>query len=167
MSGETGFEPTRNRPRSASPSGVVVRASIARIRSHGLSTPLPHRRVEDAAARDLEAREPGAVEDLRDAEHVARRDAPGERLLRQEPDRRVVELRHAPHLSACSAPALTRDAAAEGNRHGLARRGTVGHTLADTVGAPGVGGGLGWDPRRHRRAASSRRHGCRFQAREM
>ena len=39
MSGETGFEPTRNRPRSASPSGVVVRASIARIRSHGLSTP--------------------------------------------------------------------------------------------------------------------------------
>ena len=39
MSGETGFEPTRKRPRSASPSGVVVRASIARIRSHGLSTP--------------------------------------------------------------------------------------------------------------------------------
>ena len=39
MSGETGFEPTRNRPRSAIPSGVVVRESIARIRSHGLSTP--------------------------------------------------------------------------------------------------------------------------------
>ena len=39
MSGDTGFDPTRNRPRSAIPSGVVVRASIARIRSHGLSTP--------------------------------------------------------------------------------------------------------------------------------
>ena len=36
--GETGCEPTRNRPRSARPSGVVVRASIARMRSHGLST---------------------------------------------------------------------------------------------------------------------------------
>ena len=39
MSVETGFEPTRKRPRRAIPSGVVVRASIARIRSHGLSTP--------------------------------------------------------------------------------------------------------------------------------
>ena len=35
----TGREPTRKRPRSASPSGVVVRAFRARIRSHGLSTP--------------------------------------------------------------------------------------------------------------------------------
>src|SRR5215210_8913088 len=38
-SGPTGREPTRKRPRSASPSGVVVRASRARIRSQGLSTP--------------------------------------------------------------------------------------------------------------------------------
>ena len=38
MSADTGREPTRNRPRSARPRGVVVRASIARIRSHGLST---------------------------------------------------------------------------------------------------------------------------------
>ncbi len=53
-----------------------------------------HRRVEDAAARDLEAGEPGAVEDLRDAEHFAGGDAPGERLLREQPDRRVEELRH-------------------------------------------------------------------------
>src|SRR4029077_10442792 len=30
---------TRNRPRSASPSGVLTRALRARIRSHGLSTP--------------------------------------------------------------------------------------------------------------------------------
>src|SRR5918999_3484356 len=35
----TGREPTRKRPRSARPSGVWVRALIARIRSHGLSTP--------------------------------------------------------------------------------------------------------------------------------
>src|SRR5215467_9695049 len=35
----TGREPTRKRPRSASPSGVLTRALSARIRSHGLSTP--------------------------------------------------------------------------------------------------------------------------------
>ena len=35
----TGREPTRKRPRSASASGVCVRASSARMRSHGLSTP--------------------------------------------------------------------------------------------------------------------------------
>ena len=38
MSPLTGREPTRNRPRSAIPSGVDTRALIARIRSHGLST---------------------------------------------------------------------------------------------------------------------------------
>ena len=38
-SSPSGREPTRNRPRTASMSGVVVRALIARIRSHGLSTP--------------------------------------------------------------------------------------------------------------------------------
>src|SRR5581483_9497631 len=35
----TGRDPTRKRPRSASASGVVVRAFSARIRSQGLSTP--------------------------------------------------------------------------------------------------------------------------------
>ena len=38
-SAPTGREPTRKRPRSASPSGVVVRPFSARMRSHGLSTP--------------------------------------------------------------------------------------------------------------------------------
>ena len=38
-SSSTGREPTRKRPRSASPSGVFVRALSARIRSHGLSMP--------------------------------------------------------------------------------------------------------------------------------
>src|SRR5918999_1460696 len=35
----TGREPTRKRPRNAIPSGVSVRPLMARIRSHGLSTP--------------------------------------------------------------------------------------------------------------------------------
>jgi hypothetical protein len=39
MSALTGLEPTRNRPRSAIPSGVDVRAFSARIRSQGLSSP--------------------------------------------------------------------------------------------------------------------------------
>src|SRR5262245_11120429 len=38
-SASTGREPTRKRPRKASPSGVLTRALSARIRSHGLSTP--------------------------------------------------------------------------------------------------------------------------------
>jgi hypothetical protein len=58
--------------------------------------PPTHGRVEDAAARDLEAREPRLVEDLCDAQHLGRRQAPGERLLREEPDRRVDQLRHGP-----------------------------------------------------------------------
>jgi hypothetical protein len=36
---DTGREPTRNRPRSAMPSGVEQRARIERMRSHGLSIP--------------------------------------------------------------------------------------------------------------------------------
>src|SRR3954470_8139923 len=44
-SASTGLVPTRKRPRSASPSGVLTRALSARIRSHGLSTP----RLTDAS----------------------------------------------------------------------------------------------------------------------
>src|SRR6185295_6336262 len=62
--------------------------------------PPPYRRVEDAAAGDLETPEAGAVEDLRDPQDVAGRDAAGERLLRQEPNRRVVELGHGGSLLA-------------------------------------------------------------------
>ncbi len=53
-----------------------------------------NRRVEHAAARDLEAREPRLVEDLRDAQHLRGRQVPRERLLREQPDGRVDELRH-------------------------------------------------------------------------
>ena len=76
MSPQTGCEPTRNRPRSAIPSGVETRALIARIRSHGVSAAAADGRVEDAAAGDLEAREPGLVEDLGDAQDLRGRQAP-------------------------------------------------------------------------------------------
>ncbi len=50
--------------------------------------------VEDAATRDLETREPGSVEDLRDTEHLGGRQLAGERLLREQPDGGVDQLRH-------------------------------------------------------------------------
>ncbi len=56
--------------------------------------PAPDGSVEDTAARDLEAAEAGAVEDLRDPQHLTGRHHARERLLREQPDRRVVELRH-------------------------------------------------------------------------
>ena len=75
------------------------------------SDPLPraldataHRRVEHAAARHLEAREPGLVEDLRDPQHLAGRDAPGQRLLREQPDRGVDEPGHRGSLLASRNP---------------------------------------------------------------
>jgi hypothetical protein len=52
-------------------------------------------RIEDAAARDLEARESRLVEDLGHVEDLPRRQAPRERLLGEESDGRVDELRHA------------------------------------------------------------------------
>ena len=50
--------------------------------------------IEDASAGDLEAREPCAVEDLGDAQHLGGRQLPREGLLREQPDSRVDELRH-------------------------------------------------------------------------
>ena len=89
MSPPTGRAPTRKRPRIAIASGVVVCALSARIRSHGLSTPLPHGRVEGAAARDLEAREPGGVEHLRELEQRGGGHGACERLLSEDANRRV------------------------------------------------------------------------------
>ena len=90
----TGREPTRKRPRSASASGV----STARLER---ADPLPraldaaaHRRVEDAPARDLEVGEAGAVEDLRERDELGGRHPARERLLPEQADRRVDELRH-------------------------------------------------------------------------
>ena len=51
-------------------------------------------RVEDAAAGDLEEREAGAVEHLGDPQQLSGRHAPGERLLREQPNGGVDEPRH-------------------------------------------------------------------------
>src|SRR5262249_8982431 len=48
-----------------------------------------HCRVEDAAPRHLQTREPRPVEDLRHLEDLRGREVPGERLLREQPDGRV------------------------------------------------------------------------------
>ena len=54
----------------------------------------PDGRVEDAATGDFEVREAGRIEDLRDAEHLARRELAGERILREQADGRVDDLGH-------------------------------------------------------------------------
>ncbi len=53
-----------------------------------------HRRVEDAPARHLEAREAGPIEDLGDVQHLAGGHLAGEWLLREQADGRVDELWH-------------------------------------------------------------------------
>ena len=58
----------------------------------------PDRGVEDAAARDLEQREAGAVEHLRDPEQLAGRHPPGERFLREQANGGVDEPRHVRRL---------------------------------------------------------------------
>ena len=76
-----------------------------RCRDTGLDRPDPlpraldppaHGRVEDATARDLEAREAGAVENLGHPQDLRSRNPPGQRLLREQPDRRIDQLRHRP-----------------------------------------------------------------------
>jgi hypothetical protein len=57
--------------------------------------PAPYRRVEDAATRDLEAREPGRVEHLGEPEQIGGRHPPRERLLREQADGGVDQARHA------------------------------------------------------------------------
>ena len=94
-SAPTGREPTRKRPRSASPSGVFVRALQRADPLPRALDAAPHGRVEDAAARDLEAGEAGAVEHLGEPQQVGGRHPPGERLLREQADGRVDEARHA------------------------------------------------------------------------
>ena len=62
--------------------------------------PAAHGAVEDAAARDLEVREAGAVEELGEAQQIRRRHQARERLLAEDADRRVDEARHDRDLSA-------------------------------------------------------------------
>ena len=54
----------------------------------------PDGRVEDAAARDLEVGEARTVEDLRDPQHLAGRQLARERVLREQADGGVDDLRH-------------------------------------------------------------------------
>ena len=54
----------------------------------------PDRVVEDAAARDLEVREPRPVEDRRQAQDLGGRHPTGERFLAEDADGRVDEARH-------------------------------------------------------------------------
>ena len=60
--------------------------------------------VEDAAARDLQIREPSTVEDLREPQEIDRRHVARKRLLPEQPDRRVDELRHAGSLAPPNVP---------------------------------------------------------------
>jgi hypothetical protein len=62
----------------------------------------PHGAVEAAAARNLEAGEARLVQLGRQLVQSRRRDAVGERLLREEPDGRVDELRHYLTRGRCS-----------------------------------------------------------------
>ncbi len=53
-----------------------------------------HRGVEDAAAGDLEAREPSLVEHFGERQQLGRRNFPGERFLREQADGGVDQARH-------------------------------------------------------------------------
>ncbi len=53
-----------------------------------------HCAVEDPSAGDLEVGEAGAIEDLGEPQHLRVRNPPRERLLPEQPDRGVDELRH-------------------------------------------------------------------------
>ncbi len=100
---ETADDVTRHRPRAdeeASAERDPERRRHARLdRANPLPRaldPTPNRGIEDAAARDLEAREPGLVESLGHAQDFRRRDAARKRLLRQQSDRRIDQPRHGP-----------------------------------------------------------------------
>jgi hypothetical protein len=103
--GRAGHEPAddvpRHRPRADEE--AAAQRDPERRRHAGLdrTDPLPRALdappdggVEDTAARDLEAREAGTVEDLRDAKHLGRGQLSRKGLLREQADGRVDELRH-------------------------------------------------------------------------
>ena len=93
-SAPTGREPTRKRPRSASPSGVVVRALERADPLPRALDAAPDGRVEDAAAGDLEAGEAGRVEHLGEPQQLGGRHLAGERLLREQANSGVDQPRH-------------------------------------------------------------------------
>ena len=66
--------------------------------------PSAHRRLERAAAGNLEVREACAVEDLRDPQNLAGWNLPRKRFLREQPDGRVDELWHGREPTSRSSP---------------------------------------------------------------
>ena len=131
MSAVTGFEPTRNRPRRAIPSGVCrARVDGADSLPRALDGALD-RRVEHASAGHLEVGETGLVEDLRDPQDFTGRHLARERLLREQPYRRIDDLWHQPgtlpRFQAREAP----DDPAECAVHGL------GQTCPSAPAVPG------------------------------
>src|SRR5205807_568522 len=83
----------------SAPSETSRRAAPSRASSPGPSeyTRPPYRRApasRPAAARDLEPRVARAVLGLGQAQEPRRGQVPGQRVLRQQPDRRVDEARH-------------------------------------------------------------------------
>ena len=98
---EAAHEVGRDRPRADEEAAAQRHAERRRAARADRPDPLPRAldsaangAVEAASAGDLEAREAGLVELGRELVQPRRGDALGERLLREEPDRRVDELRH-------------------------------------------------------------------------
>ena len=92
--GRDGREPTRNRPRSARPSGVVVRASIARMRSHGLSTARRTAESNTPPPETSRYAKPAVSRISAMREHLAGRQLARERILREQADGGVDDLGH-------------------------------------------------------------------------
>ena len=116
-SASTGREPTRKRPRSASPSGVLTRAFSARMRSHGLSTPRLTAASKQPPPETSRYAKPARSRISASRSCSAVGMAPGERLLPEQADGRVGEGRHGRDLTAPS-PA----ARAAGRRASVDRR---------------------------------------------
>ena len=96
----TGREPTRKRPRSASPSGVFVRALSARMRSHGLSTPRRTALSKTPPPETSRYAKPAPSRISASSSRSAVGIAPGERLLAEQADRRVDERGTVAYLAA-------------------------------------------------------------------
>ncbi len=105
--GRTGHEPPHDvaadRPRSDEEATAERDPQRSRHARLDRPDPLPRAldapsdgRVEHASAGDLEAGEARGVEDLGHAEDLRGRNPPRQRLLREQPDRRVDQLRHRP-----------------------------------------------------------------------
>ena len=108
--GRRGDEPARkvgvHRPRADEETAAEREPERRRRARLQRADPLPRAldaaldgRVEAAAARDLEVREAGLVEDLGELELVGRRHPPGERLLSEQANGRVGERWHGRDLT--------------------------------------------------------------------